>query len=52
MQATAGSTDGDNKWKFAQCFGDKGESDDITEGKLFERVSIFLCEVIKALLFP
>lgn len=24
----------DNQWKFAQCFGDKGESDDITEGIL------------------
>lgn len=22
----------DSQWKFAQCFGDKGESDDITEG--------------------
>lgn len=32
MQASA--TDNESKWKFAQCFGDKGESDDITEGKL------------------
>lgn len=23
----------DNNWKFAQCFGDKGEVDDVTEGK-------------------
>ena len=22
----------DNGWKFAQCFGDKGEVEDITEG--------------------
>ena len=22
-------------WRFAQCFGDKGEVDDITEGTLF-----------------
>lgn len=22
----------EKKWKFAQCFGDKGDSDDITEG--------------------
>jgi hypothetical protein len=22
-----------SNWKFAQCFGDKGDSDDITEGK-------------------
>lgn len=31
MQASA--AENDSKWKFAQCFGDKGESDDITEGK-------------------
>lgn len=23
----------DHNWKFAQCFGDKGDSDDITDGK-------------------
>jgi serine/threonine-protein phosphatase 2A regulatory subunit B len=28
----ASSPETENKWKFAQCFGDKGESDDITEG--------------------
>jgi hypothetical protein len=22
----------EHNWKFAQCFGDKGDSDDITEG--------------------
>lgn len=22
----------EKRWKFAQCFGDKGDSDDITEG--------------------
>jgi hypothetical protein len=26
------SEDEEKSWKFAQCFGDKGESDDITEG--------------------
>lgn len=24
----------EHNWKFAQCFGDKGDSDDITDGKL------------------
>jgi serine/threonine-protein phosphatase 2A regulatory subunit B len=28
------NTSEDHNWKFAQCFGDKGESDDITEGKV------------------
>lgn len=28
------SLETENKWKFAQCFGDKGESDDITEGTM------------------
>ena len=23
----------EHNWKFAQCFGDKGDSDDITDGK-------------------
>ena len=28
------STNGEEKtWKFAQCFGDKGDSEDVTEGK-------------------
>ncbi|KAI8983428.1 WD40-repeat-containing domain protein [Pilobolus umbonatus] len=27
------STEEDKKWRFAQCFGDKGDSDDITEGE-------------------
>lgn len=31
MQASS-STENESNWKFAQCFGDKGESDDITEG--------------------
>jgi serine/threonine-protein phosphatase 2A regulatory subunit B len=30
MQSNA---EDDKKWRFAQCFGDKGDSDDITEGK-------------------
>ncbi|KAI8143962.1 protein phosphatase PP2A regulatory subunit B [Fennellomyces sp. T-0311] len=38
MQATAGITEADNKWKFAQCFGDKGESDDITEADIISAV--------------
>ena len=25
-------------WRFAQCFGDKGDADDITEGELYSRV--------------
>jgi serine/threonine-protein phosphatase 2A regulatory subunit B len=33
MQAVTSTTNTENKWKFAQCFGDKGDSDDITEGK-------------------
>lgn len=33
MQTTAGTSEVEHNWKFAQCFGDKGESDDITEGK-------------------
>lgn len=32
MQTEPSTTE--NKWKFAQCFGDKGDSDDITEGKM------------------
>lgn len=24
----------EHNWKFAQCFGDKGDSDDITDGKM------------------
>jgi serine/threonine-protein phosphatase 2A regulatory subunit B len=24
--------DPDNGWKFAQCFGDKGDVEDVTEG--------------------
>jgi hypothetical protein len=29
MQSNA---EDEKKWRFAQCFGDKGDSDDITEG--------------------
>ena len=28
-------------WKFAQCFGDKGEADDVTEGELRTRFACF-----------
>ena len=38
MQTAAGISDTENKWKFAQCFGDKGESDDITEGNIATRI--------------
>lgn len=37
MQAVTSTTNTENKWKFAQCFGDKGDSDDITEGKKKKR---------------
>ncbi|GAN02906.1 protein phosphatase 2A regulatory subunit PR55 [Mucor ambiguus] len=30
--------DNESKWKFAQCFGDKGESDDITEADIISAV--------------
>jgi serine/threonine-protein phosphatase 2A regulatory subunit B len=29
---TAMETDAQNAWRFAQCFGDKGDVEDITEG--------------------
>jgi hypothetical protein len=28
-------TDLDNGWKFAQCFGEKGEVEDVTDGIQF-----------------
>jgi serine/threonine-protein phosphatase 2A regulatory subunit B len=28
------SDEEEHNWKFAQCFGDKGDSDDITDGKV------------------
>lgn len=34
---TSSPTENETKWKFAQCFGDKGESDDITEGVRFTK---------------
>ncbi|KAI9478193.1 MAG: protein phosphatase PP2A regulatory subunit B [Benjaminiella poitrasii] len=37
MQSTA-TTENDNRWKFAQCFGDKGESDDISEADIISAV--------------
>lgn len=36
--AGAGTSDTDSKWKFAQCFGDKGESDNITEADIISAV--------------
>ncbi|KAI9274474.1 WD40-repeat-containing domain protein [Phascolomyces articulosus] len=38
MQTTTGANEAENKWKFAQCFGDKGESDDITEADIISAV--------------
>ncbi|CEG84152.1 Putative Protein phosphatase PP2A regulatory subunit B [Rhizopus microsporus] len=38
MQAVPTSTNNENKWRFAQCFGDKGESDDITEADIISAV--------------
>ncbi|KAG2229987.1 protein phosphatase PP2A regulatory subunit B [Thamnidium elegans] len=35
---TSSQTENDSKWKFAQCFGDKGESDDITEADIISAV--------------
>ncbi|RCI04108.1 protein phosphatase 2A regulatory subunit cdc55 [Rhizopus stolonifer] len=32
------SMENEHKWKFAQCFGDKGESDDITEADIISAV--------------
>ncbi|KAI8344029.1 protein phosphatase PP2A regulatory subunit B [Chlamydoabsidia padenii] len=32
------NTNEDHNWKFAQCFGDKGESDDITEADIITAV--------------
>ncbi|CAO3636906.1 unnamed protein product [Mucor hiemalis] len=37
MQASS-STENESNWKFAQCFGDKGESDDITEADIISAV--------------
>ncbi|KAG1453927.1 hypothetical protein G6F46_008900 [Rhizopus delemar] len=36
MQTEPSTTE--NKWKFAQCFGDKGDSDDITEADIISAV--------------
>lgn len=32
------SADPDNGWKFAQCFGDKGEVEDVTEADIISAV--------------
>ncbi|KAI8876552.1 protein phosphatase 2A regulatory subunit PR55 [Backusella circina FSU 941] len=32
------NTEDDKKWRFAQCFGDKGDSDDITEADIISSV--------------
>ncbi|KAI1296388.1 protein phosphatase 2A regulatory subunit cdc55 [Mortierella claussenii] len=36
--ATTMATEGENSWKFAQCFGDKGEVEDITEADIISTV--------------
>jgi hypothetical protein len=36
------AADPDNGWKFAQCFGDKGEVEDVTEGIVHPDVHIRL----------
>ncbi|KAI7891286.1 protein phosphatase PP2A regulatory subunit B [Mucor mucedo] len=35
---TSSPAENESKWKFAQCFGDKGESDDITEADIISAV--------------
>lgn len=35
---------GSGGWRFAQCFGDKGEVEDITEGGLTHGVPVALIE--------
>ena len=34
--------DGDNGWKFAQCFGDKGDIEEVSDGKLFLKKGFFI----------
>ncbi|KAI8370526.1 protein phosphatase 2A regulatory B subunit [Radiomyces spectabilis] len=38
MQASTGTPENEHKWKFAQCFGDKGDSEDITEADIISAV--------------
>ncbi|KAL0073790.1 protein phosphatase PP2A regulatory subunit B [Phycomyces blakesleeanus] len=38
MQTSTGTTETENKWKFSQCFGDKGDSEDITEADIISAV--------------
>jgi serine/threonine-protein phosphatase 2A regulatory subunit B len=38
MQPTQNQTDQDNGWKFAQCFGDKGEVEEVTEADIISAV--------------
>lgn len=33
------TTGEEKRWKFAQCFGDKGDSDDVTEGNMEKKKS-------------
>jgi serine/threonine-protein phosphatase 2A regulatory subunit B len=36
---------GSGGWRFAQCFGDKGEVEDITEGKCERRETLCTCQI-------
>lgn len=33
-----------HNWKFAQCFGDKGDSDDITDGNFISSLPFFIID--------
>lgn len=41
----------EHNWKFAQCFGDKGDSDDITDGKKKKRKRKSSTKHLTSLLF-
>lgn len=46
----------ESNWKFAQCFGDKSESDDITEGSIaclffFGKLTSIVADIISAVEF-
>ena len=34
---------GSGGWRFAQCFGDKGEVEDITEGTFYSKSRLLAC---------
>lgn len=47
--------DPDNGWKFAQCFGDKGEVEDVTEGSSYlsttRLLTLYVADIISAVEF-